>query len=170
MRHKNYILLSVVVVLLQVLLLNNITISTLLAPTLYIVCVAMMPIEWSQLRVFLSALAIAVVMDVTMGTCGLNVIVTLPIAFFRRPIMHYLAGISDISSDEGIPSIKRMGARFHRYIATIVTLHSILFFAVESLSFASFGIWLARLLCSTLATLVLAYMLIILFETKSSSK
>lgn len=170
MRYKNYILLAVVAILLQVLLLNNITISTLLAPMLYIVCIALMPIEWPPLRVLLAALAIALVMDFTMGTCGLNVIVTLPVALLRRPTMHYLAGISDISSDEGIPSAKRMGVRFHRYFVAIIVLHSLLFFSVESLSFTSFGLWLARFVCSTAATLTLAYLVVFLFETKLHSK
>ena len=166
MRYRSYILFCVVVVLLQLFVLNNITISPLFAPTLYIVCVALMPIEWSQLRVLLTTLLLAAVMDLTMGVVGLNVIASLPVAFLRRPIMHLTIGISDIGNEEGIPTLRRVGRHFHRYLVAIVVLHSLLFFGFEALSFSNMTYLLMRLACSTGATLLLSYFMILLFNKR----
>ena len=170
MRYRSYILFCFVVVLLQVFVLNNVTITPLLAPTLYIVCVAMMPIEWSQLRMLISTLLLAVAMDFTMGVVGLNVIATLPVSFFRRPIMHVMAGVSDLSKEEGIPSVRRLGRHFHRYFLALVVMHGLLFFGFEALSFHNLTYLAMRLGCSMVATLLLSYFMLLLFNNKLSGK
>ncbi len=157
--------------MLQIFLLNNLTISTRFAPMVYAVCIIMLPLEISQLRILLVGLLLGVIMDLTMGVNGLNVIATLPIAFFRRPILHLAAGVSDLAKKDGIPSPERLGGhRFHRYVVSMVVLHSLLFFGFERLSFDNFGFFLSRLLCSTAASLALAYLLIFVFMPKLSPK
>ena len=102
-------------------------------------------------------------MDLTMATPGLNTFVTLPIAIARRPLLFTLGGLSSMSNEEGIPSIKRLGVNFHRYIIVMVVLHSVLFYFMERLSFVNFGTLTLRMLCSTLVSLVLDYAIIMLF-------
>lgn len=171
MRGQGQYIIFVAVVLLQIFLLNNLTFTTLLAPTLYILCIVMMPLDSSPLKMLLAGLALGVLMDVTMGCCGLNTLTILPIAFFRRSLLHLTAGFSDFDNEGDIPSVKRLGRhRFHRYIIVTIVLHSTLFFLFENLSFAHFGHFLARLVCSTLSTLALAYLMLIIFIPKLSAK
>lgn len=166
-----YILFFAVVAMLQIFLLNNLTISVRFAPMVYVVCLIMLPLEISPMRILLVGLLLGLLMDVTMGVNGLNVIATLPVAFFRRPILHFVAGFSDLAKAEGVPSPERLGGhRFHRYVVSMVVLHSILFFGFEWLSFDNFGFFLTRLLCSTAASLALSYLLIFVFIPKLSSK
>jgi hypothetical protein len=114
-------------------------------------------------------LLLGILMDITMGTPGLNTMVTLPIAFFRRPLLFALGGLSSISKEEGIPSIKRLGMRFHRYFILMIILHSVLFYFVEWLSFDNFGTLVLRIIFSTLCSLVLDYIIISLFMKRLSA-
>ena len=92
-----------VVAMLQIFLLNNLTVSVRFAPMVYVVCLVMLPLEISQMRILLVGLLLGVLMDVTMGVNGLNVVATLPVAFFRRPILHFVAGFSDLAKADGVP-------------------------------------------------------------------
>ena len=169
MRTRAYIMLTLVVLFVQVIVLNNLSVSPLVAPMVYIVLILLMPIDSSQWKMLGAGLLLGVLMDITMGTAGLNTIVTLPIAFFRRPLLFVLSGLSSISTEEGMPSVKRLGLRFHRYFVVMVSLHSLLFYFVEWLSFDNFGTLLLRILCSTLCSLVLDYIIISLFMKRLSA-
>lgn len=169
MRARVYTMLTLVVLFVQVFVLNNLSISPLVAPMVYIVLIVMMPIESSQWKMLGVGLLLGILMDITMGTVGLNTLVTMPIAFFRRPLLYALTGLSAMSKEEGIPSVKRLGMRFHRYAIVVIILHSLLFYVVEWLSFANFGTLLLRILCSTLCSLVLDYIIIMLFMKRLSA-
>ena len=162
-------MLTVVVLFVQVFVLNNLSISPLVAPMVYIVLLLFMPIESSQWKMLGVGLLLGVLMDITMGTAGLNTMVTLPIAFFRRPLLFAFGGLSPMSKEEVIPSVKRLGLRFHRYLITMIILHSLLFYFVEWLSFENFGILLLRIVCSTLCSLILDYIIISLFMERLSA-
>ena len=169
MRAGVYTVLTLVVLFVQVFVLNNLSISPFVAPMVYIVLIALMPIESSQWKMLGAGLLLGVLMDITMGTPGLNTMVTLPIAFFRRPLLFALGGLSSISKEEGIPSVKRLGMRFHRYAVAIIVIHSVLFYFVEWLSFDNFSTLLLRILCSTLVSLLLDYIIISLFVKRLSA-
>lgn len=170
MRWRGFILFSFVVLLVQVVLLNNLVLSPYIAPMVYIAVVAMMPIESSQWKMLGVALLIGIVMDLTMGTVGLNVLATLPIAYLRQLLLYSLCGLSSISKEDGIPSVKRLGTRFHRYIIAIVVLHSLIFYSFEWLSLSGIGYLMLRILCSTLLSLVLVYLLILVFSKQLSRR
>ena len=169
MRTRAYIMLTLVVLFVQVIVLNNLSVSPLVAPMVYIVLILLMPIDSSQWKMLGAGLLLGVLMDITMGTAGLNTLVTLPIAFFRRPLLFSLGGLSSMSKEEGIPSVKRLGLRFHRYFIIMIVIHSILFYFVEWLSFDNFGTLVLRILCSTLCSLVLDYIIISLFMKRLSA-
>lgn len=100
-----------------------------------------------------------------MGTIGLNVLATLPIAYFRRPILHFAASYTDVDNEGGVPTPRRIG-RFHNYVVAMVVLHSLLFFGFEHLTTANFGFIVLRFVCSTASTLLLTYFFIAVFTPK----
>ncbi len=169
MKQRAYILLTFVALFVQVFILNNLSISPLVIPMVYIIPIVMMPIESSQFKMLLAGLLLGVAMDIAMGTMGLNTITTLPIAFFRRPILNSLAGLSSISKEEGIPSIKRLGVRFHNYFIFMIVFHLLLFYFAEWLSFDNFGTLILRIVCSTVVSLLLDYIIIMLFMKRLSA-
>lgn len=162
-------MLTLVVLFVQIFVLNNLSISPLVAPMVYVVLLVMMPIESSQWKMLCVGLLLGVLMDITMGTVGLNTLVTLPIAVWRKPLLYSLTGLSVMSKEDGVPSVKRLGVRFHRYAITMIILHSLLFYFVEWLSFDNFGTLLLRILCSTLCSLVLDYIIVMLFMKRLSA-
>ena len=161
-RTQGYLLLMAVVLFVQVFVLNNLSITPLLAPMVYIVLIVMMPIESSQWKMLGVGLLLGILMDFTMGTVGLNTLVTMPVAVFRRPLLYALTNLSSISKEEGCPSVKKLGVRFHQYVIAMIIMHSVLFYFVEWLSFDNFGFLLLRILCSTLLSLLLDYIIIML--------
>ena len=170
MRWRGLILFSFVVLLVQIVLLNNLALSPYVARMVYIAIIAMMPIETSQWKMLGVALLVGGLIDLTMGTAGLNVLATLPVAYFRRFILGLLCGLSSISNEEGIPTIKRFGSRFHRYLIVVVLLHSLIFYSFEWLSLSGIGFLVLRILCSTLISLVMIYLLIIIFSKQLSRR
>lgn len=158
-----------VVLFVQLFVLNNLSITPLVAPMVYIILILLLPLEYSQWKMLAAGLILGVLMDVTMGTAGLNTLVTLPVAFFRRPLLSLFGGFSSISKEEGIPSIKRLGMRFHSYFIGVVVLHSVLFYFAEWLSVDNFGTLLLRILCSTLTSLALDYIILTLFHKRLSA-
>lgn len=169
MKLRGYTMLVLVVFFVQVFVLNNLTITPLVAPMVYITVLLLLPIEYSQWKMLFAGALLGLVMDVTMGTAGLNMLVTLPIAFFRRPLLSVLGGVSSISKEDGIPSSKRLGSRFHRYFIIMVVFHSLLFYFAEWLSFDNLSMLMSRIVCSTLCSLVLDYIIIGLFRKRLSA-
>ena len=166
-----YILFFVVIAVLQIFLLNNVTVSVYVAPVIYIACIIMMPLETSQLAMLMTGLVLGVVMDLTMGVNGLNVVATLPMAFFRRSILHLTTDFSNLVKADGVPSPARLGDfRFHRYVITMMVLHGLLFFGFEWLSFHNIGFFVARLLCSLAVSAAIVYPLIYIFIPKLTLK
>lgn len=162
-------MLTLVVLFVQIFVLNNLSISPLVAPMVYVVLLVMIPIESSQWKMLGVGLLLGVLMDITMGTVGLNTLVTLPLAVWRKPLLYAATGLSVVSKEEGVPSVKRLGIRFHRYAITMIILHSLLFYFAEWLSFDNFGTLLLRILCSTLCSLVLDYIIVMLFMKRLSA-
>lgn len=170
MRWRGFILFTIVVLLVQIVLLNNLVLPTCLAPMVYIAIVAMMPIETPQWKMLIVGLLLGVLMDITMGTAGLNVLATLPVAYMRRFMLNLLCGLSSISKEEGLPTVKRLGVRFHRYLVVVVVLHSLIFYPFEWLSLSGIGFLVLRILCSTLISLLLVYLLLIIFSKQLSRR
>ena len=73
-----YLALFAVVVLLQVFLFDNLSISIYLNPLVYVAFIALLPLDTPPIVLLLSGLATGVTMDLAMGAAGVNTIATLP--------------------------------------------------------------------------------------------
>ena len=164
-KRSEYILFVAVVLMVQIFLLNNLTFSTYLAPLAYIICLILTPLGSSPLKMLFIGLLLGTAMDISMGTVGLNVLATLPLAYFRRPILHFAASYTDVDNEGGVPTARRI-SRFNNYVVAMVILHSLLFFGFEFMTTANFGFISLRFLCSTVATLILTYLFIAIFTPK----
>ena len=78
--------------LLQVFLFDNLTISIYLNPLVYIVFIALLPLDTPPAAVLGAGLALGVTMDFAMGAAGINTIATLLIAFLRPTLIGMLYG------------------------------------------------------------------------------
>ena len=136
--HKTlpYLALFAVVVLLQVFLFDNLSISIYLNPLVYVAFIALLPLDTPPVVLLLSGLATGVTMDLAMGAAGVNTIATLLIAFARPTLLGLLYSRDDIR-EGGIPSTGRLGNRvFLNYLIVLVLVHHAVFFSLEALSWA----------------------------------
>ena len=105
-----YLALFAVVVLLQVFLFDNLSISIYLNPLVYVAFIALLPLDTPPIVLLLSGLATGVTMDLAMGAAGVNTIATLLIAFARPTLLGLLYPRDDIR-EGSIPSTGRLGNR-----------------------------------------------------------
>ncbi len=148
-RTITYLLLFIFTVLFQVFLFDNLSVSMYLNPLIYIAFVALLPLDESPLMTLAAALMMGITMDYTMGTAGLNVIVTLPVAYFRSTLLSLTYRQEDMR-EGGIPSVERMGmVAFLKYIIFFVLIHHTLFFLLEALSLSHLLHTVVRILVSS---------------------
>ena len=161
-RIAEYILFFVAVLLLQALLFDNLLISGLVVPLYYVVFMVLLPVKMDRLWLLVVGVLLGVVMDVSMGTAGLNTIATTAVAYLRPFVMNISMG-KDVAH-ETIPYGGAIATRsFVLYTAMLVGAHQMLFFGFESLgSHPWFTIF--KIILSTATTVVLVMLTARLFR------
>ena len=161
-----YLGLFVSAVLLQIFLFDNLSISVYLNPLIYIVFIAMIPLDARPVTLLGAGLLLGVTMDFAMGAAGINTIATLPIAFFRT----YLAGMAcgrENVREGGIPSPERLGHRkFVEYLLLLTILHHTVFFLLEALSWGHLFHTVLRIAVSTVVSTAFIWIIARIFTAK----
>ena len=158
-----YLALFAVVVLLQVFLFDNLSISIYLNPLVYVAFIALLPLDTPPIVLLLSGLATGVTMDLAMGAAGVNTIATLLIAFARPTLLGLLYPRDDIR-EGGIPSTGRLGNRvFLNYLIVLVLVHHAVFFSLEALSWAHIVRTIVRTVASGAVSVAFIWVISLLF-------
>ena len=166
--HKTlpYLALFAVVVLLQVFLFDNLSISIYLNPLVYVAFIALLPLDTPPVVLLLSGLATGVTMDLAMGAAGVNTIATLLIAFARPTLLGLLYSRDDIR-EGGIPSTGRLGNRvFLNYLIVLVLVHHAVFFSLEALSWAHIVRTIVRTVASGAVSVAFIWAIARIFTAK----
>lgn len=154
-RTLEYILLFVTVVLLQTLLFNNLLLTRYVVPLYYVVFMLLLPVSTGRMSLLLWGALLGLVMDILMGTAGLNVIATTAVGFLRPSIMNITMG-KDVQH-ENIPFGGAIEDHsFAAYATILVGIHGLLFFGFESLG-SHLLFTLVKLVLSTVVTVALAW-------------
>lgn len=162
-----YSVLYIIVSLLQIMFFSNLDLGFYLVPLIYISFVVLLPMELASIWVLLLGLIMGISMDFLMVTAGVNTIVSLFTAYFRRRIIELSFGKA-ILSDGGIPSIDRCGfIKMMRYVSFFTLLHCSLFVIVETLSVEFISVMLLQIFVSSLFTIVAVLLISMAFERKS---
>ena len=143
--------------LLQVFLFDNLTISIYLNPLVYIVFIALLPLDTPPAAVLGAGLALGVTMDFAMGAAGINTIATLLIAFLRPTLAGMICGRDNVR-EGGIPSSARLGER--KLITYLV------FFSLEALSWTHALHTLLRIVVSTAVSAGFIWIIARIFTAK----
>ena len=153
-----YLALFAVVVLLQVFLFDNLSISIYLNPLVYVAFIALLPLDTPPIVLLLSGLA--------MGAAGVNTIATLLIAFARPTLLGLLYPRDDIR-EGGIPSTGRLGNRvFLNYLIVLVLVHHAVFFSLEALSWAHIVRTIVRTVASGAVSVAFIWVIARIFTAK----
>lgn len=165
-----YIGLFAAVALLQVFLFDNLSISIYLNPLVYVVFIALLPLDAQPVTVLGSGLLLGITMDCAMGAAGINTIATLPIAFFRPSLAEMICGRENVR-EGGIPSPDRLGTRkFFLFLLTLTIIHHSIFFLLEALSWSLMPHTILRIVISSAISVAFGWIIARIFTAKISAR
>ena len=164
-----YTLLFLIVTALQVLFFNNLQLNLYVHPFVYLAFVILLPMEIKGYWLLLLAAITGVAMDFFTGMPGVNTAATAAAAFCRPGILRLFVG-KDVLSDRGVPNRWKIGSgKFLRYALTMILIHSVVFFALETLSAIGIGFTLLRIAASTLCSLIVIWFVQLLFISRKTT-
>ncbi|KAB2859706.1 MAG: rod shape-determining protein MreD [Flavobacteriales bacterium] len=152
-----YILMFLALVLTQVLVLNNIELGGYINPYLYVFFILALPFETHDNLVLVLAFVLGLTIDVFTSTLGIHTSATVFLAFSRKYVLKLISprGGYDFGT---APNLQSMGMSwFMTYSIILVLCHHIFLFYVESFSFSQFFSTFARVILSSIFTLILVF-------------
>ncbi len=156
-RTLQFIIMFVVAVLLQTVLLDNLSFGVWFHPLIYIAFIALLPMELAPVWVLLLGFALGGVVDLVSGGAGLNTSATLLTAFARPLLLRTVVDKEDMR-EGGLPTIDLLGTKgFLRYCIFLCSVHCLAYFSLEAATWSYFYLTLIRIVISTAATVGLVY-------------
>ena len=169
-RYLSYVGMFIGVVLLQIFLIDNISLGIYFHPLIYVAFVILLPLSMQPVWVVLLSAMLGLTMDVMTGMCGLNVIATTATGFARIAIIGFTSGLNT-GVDDTIPALYRLPQKnLLTYIISMVLVHSIIYFVMESLSMAHLFHTLLRVIVSDVVCVVIVWYIVKLFVEKILNK
>lgn len=144
-------------VLLQVLLLNNIEIASIINPFLYIYFIIALPIHANRISLIFTGFFLGLVIDAFSNTWGIHAMATTLVAFLRPYIFSIVSTQEEL--DKVMPRFRTMGVNYVKYIVLMVFIHHLSLFTLEAFSFQYFGIVVFKTLVSLVITILLIFTL-----------
>lgn len=147
------IVLFMVLVLLQTLLLNRISLFGIVTPVLYIYFLLKLPVGRNRYYVIISAFLLGLTIDIFLNTLGMNAAATTIVAAFRKNIMGLF--FEREGYDDFVPGIYVAPGPFVRFTIFMVLLHLTLLFFIESFTLFNLKNTLIRIATSSAVTIPL---------------
>lgn len=144
-------------VLLQVLLLNNIEIASIINPFLYIYFIIALPIHTNRISLIFTGFFLGLVIDAFSNTWGIHAMATTLVAFLRPYIFSIVSTQEEL--DKVMPRFRTMGVNYVKYIVLMVFIHHLSLFTLEAFSFQNFGVVVFKTLVSLVITILLIFTL-----------
>ena len=144
----------VLLVLFQVLVLNNIQFLGYINPYLYILFLLSLPVQIPRGFLLVLAFALGLTIDAFSNTMGMHAFAAVLVAFLRNGIIKLFTAIEE--GNNPTPSFHTFGVgAYIKYMVTMVIIHHITLFLLESFSLAHFWILSAKIILSSLVTILL---------------
>jgi hypothetical protein len=168
-----------IIMLLQVLILNKITLRwwseppgfPIFIPYVYPLFILLLPFEtpvWALLVLgFLTGLTI----DTFMNTAGMHAMAIILIAYLRTNVLSALLPRNLVEYAGQHPSIKSMGwMPFLVYSVFLIVLHHLVFFTVELWNFSNFSFLLLKVAAASVTSMLFIIVYILLFTRQSTPR
>ena len=163
-----YLLRFIIILFIQLLLINNIELSSYVNPYIYISFILLLPVTVKPWQIVLISFFCGALMDAFSSTPGLHIAATNFMGFMR---IHYLKATTTKEDIEGriSPSLSQKGIVWFIVYCFVMTFvhHTILFF-LEIYGFQEFLSTLTRIILSTLVTILLIVVGQLLFYRSKS--
>lgn len=162
----NYLLLSLVVILIQVLILNNVNIAGFGVPFLYVWLIFRLPNSLRRWFVISMGFLIGFIIDMFSNTPGMHSFACVTLAYLKEPIMALYVPKEDMKT--GIISIKLFGAIIYvKFLITALLFYCSAIYLLESFSLFNLINVLMKISSSFITTFILIFAL---ESIKSSNK
>ena len=142
-------------VLFQGLILNNMELGGFFVPFLYIIFILSLPFETPSWLVLILGFILGIAIDSFTNTLGMHTSATVFLAFCRHYVLKIITPRGGYEFNT-LPRVNDMGITWYLFYAgTLISLHHLFLFYVESFKLTQFFYTLGRTFASTFFTLVL---------------
>jgi hypothetical protein len=156
----------ILLVVLQIFLIDNISLSIYFHPLIYVAFIILLPLNTKPAWMVLLSALLGLTIDVMTGMGGINVIATTATGFLRPFLLRMVTGHA-MGTDAADSSLLRVAEKHLRwYIITVVVLHSCIYFFMESLTMMHIMHTLLRIIVSDIAAVLFIYYFIKIFIDK----
>ncbi len=167
-----------VIILLQVFILNKITLhwftqpaGALFNPFIYPLFILLLPFETPVWVLLVLGFSLGVTVDTFMTTAGMHACATVLIAYLRTNVLNALMPRNLSENINQQPSIKNMGwSPFLVYSGFLMLLHHSVYFSIESWSAFSFGPLLLKIVASFVTSMLFIIVYILLFTRQNVTR
>lgn len=175
---KNFLRFSVIV-LLQVLILNKITLSwwsepsgfPIFIPYVYPLFILLLPFETPVPVLLILGFILGITVDTFMNTAGIHAAATVLMAYLRTNVLSALLPRNLVEYQGQQPTIKTMGwMPFLVYSLFLILLHHFVFFIIEAWTFNNIGYLLLKIMASCITSMLFVIVYILLFTRQSGSR
>lgn len=154
MNTLNNILWLVLSIVLQVLVFNSLHLFGGIV-LVYLLALIKMPVDTNRSLQILAGFLCGLVVDIFSNTLGMHALTAVTMMWMRLPLLHLYINADDVKT--GPLSGERLGMQvFIRYAITVIIVHCILLYGIESFSLFNFSSLLLRVVSSILMTSVTA--------------
>ncbi len=169
-KNLSYLWMALAIMLVQIFLLDELSIAMWLRPMIFPLVVILLQMEWRTIWVLLISALVGVVMDLALGGAGLYTATLLPLAMIRRWMLYLTTRRSVEHSDQTSVLSRLSRGQLLGYTVTMLAIHHTLFFAMESLSLAHPLQLIATIIFSTLLSTVVVWPILRIFSLKIVTK
>ncbi|MBR3565076.1 MAG: rod shape-determining protein MreD [Paludibacteraceae bacterium] len=149
------IIVTIVVILLQVLLFNNIQYFPLCTPYIYILALLCLPVELPKWAEILICFAIGLLMDILCQTIGLHAAACTLVGYLKSYSIKWF--VENVDRVQGIPSSISFASRpaYIKYASVLIVAHHTTILFLEAFTFNHFGWTLLHIIISSAITFAL---------------
>lgn len=157
------ILRFIVLVVMQVLIIQNINLTSYVILLPYVMVILMLPFETNKMVVLFVSFLLGVCIDYFYDSSGLHAFACTLMGFSRYYVLKYVSPRDGY--DVGVnPTVEDMGlAWFLSYAGILVFIHHLFLFYLEVFRFSEFFVTLIRVVLSSFGTFGLIYLIQFLF-------
>lgn len=150
-----YVIMFVVLILVQVLILNNIQVSGLINPYVYILFILLLPFTIPGYFLLGLSFILGISIDIFSNTPGIHAGATVLLGFLRPGIAQLISS-REIIEKGNMPNMTQLGfASFLKYIVVSVAIHHLYLFIAEAFSLGDILETLLRWILSCIFSIVI---------------
>jgi hypothetical protein len=168
-----------IIILLQVLILNKITLRwwnepagfPIFIPYVYPLFLLLLPFETPVWALLIIGFVLGTTVDTFMNTAGMHACATILIAYLRTNVLSALLPRNLSEYDGQQPSIKSMGwMPFLVYSLFLILLHHVVFFTIELWNLTNIGFLLLKVAAATITSMLFIIVYLLLFTKQTGSR